>query len=356
MNKQIKLWQSILSTVLVAAVILTGVFVYVGKLRSGVEQLYDGAQQLADGSNQIKDGLSQVSDGTGSLNDGLEQYTDGVAQVDDGLGTLQDGLGTYTDGVAQVDKGLGTLQGGLKTYTGGVTSIKSGTDTALKEAAVPTFAEFIGTKDPATLSSVANQITAEAQANSYATASSYARSFVIKSVFGGSEAEFNRIMTNDAYASDDATTAAVTAALNNGTFYAIKPFADSKESDATYAYRDFTIQQLLALYAKSYATVGMGIGNAATEAGAAAQTLQLLNETTTGIDAALANLPAGTLETYAQMDVANATSQDQGAAIGLAKVLYGVTSNIKTKANDANTQYGTKAYKQQYRKRYYEAC
>ncbi len=126
MNKTIKLWQSLLCTVLVAAVILTGVFVYVGKLRSGVEQLYDGAQQLADGSNQIKDGLSQVNDGTGSLNDGLEQYTGGVAQVDDGLGTLSDGLGTYTDGVAQVDDGLGTLQDGLKTYTGGVKQLDGG--------------------------------------------------------------------------------------------------------------------------------------------------------------------------------------------------------------------------------------
>ena len=106
MNKTIKLWQSLLCTVLVAAVILGGVFFYVSKLRSGVEQLYDGAQQLADGSNQIKDGLSQVSDGTGSLDDGLKQYTDGVSQVDGGLGTLQDGLGTYTDGVAQVDDGL----------------------------------------------------------------------------------------------------------------------------------------------------------------------------------------------------------------------------------------------------------
>ena len=301
MNKQIKLWQSILSTVLVAAVILTGVFVYVGKLRSGVEQLYDGAQQLADGSNQIKDGLSQVSDGTGSLDDGLKQYTDGVSQVDGGLGTLQDGLGTYTDGVAQVDDGLGTLQDGLKTYTGGVkqldgglgtlqdglttytggveqvdsgvatlqsglsqytggvATIKSGTDSALSQAAIPTFSAFIGTTDPKALSEVANKITAEALADKYDTAYGYAKAFVIANVFGGDEAAFNAVMADESLASDEATLAATSAAIksylvdnssaNMGAMAAVKPFEGTTDPQLA-AYADKTTQELLDMYAQ----------------------------------------------------------------------------------------------------------
>lgn len=249
MNKQIKLWQSILSTVIVAAVILTGVFVYVGKLRSGVEQLYDGAQQLADGSGQLKDGLSQVNDGTGSLNDGLKQYTDGVAQVDDGLGTLSDGLGTYTDGVAQVDKGLGSLQSGLKTYTSGVASIKSGTDTALTSAAIPTFAAFMGTDNPQTLELLANQIVAEAQVNGYSTATNYARDFVRGSVFGGNQAEMDRIMNDPNLASDEAAGAAGNAAVVS---YVTEHAMDQATIGAMLASKplaakglDYTLQQIM---------------------------------------------------------------------------------------------------------------
>ena len=268
MNKQIKLWQSILSTVLVAAVILTGVFVYVGKLRSGVEQLYDGAQQLADGSNQIEDGLSQVNDGTGSLNDGLKQYTDGVAQVDGGLGTLSDGLGTYTDGVAQVDKGLGSLQSGLKTYTSGVASIKTGTDAALTQAAIPTFAAFMGTDNPGTLSLLANQIVAEAQVNGYSTATNYARDFVRGSVFAGNQAEMDRIMNDPNLASDDATKATTGAAIKSyvGNNYATKAAAMANTQPFATSGINITYAQLVSAYT-TYAGVANADGNVATASG-----------------------------------------------------------------------------------------
>ncbi len=269
MNKQIKLWQSLLSTVIVAALILGGVFFYVGKLRSGVEQLYDGAQQLADGSNQIEDGLSQVNDGTGSLNDGLSQYTNGVAQVDEGLGTLADGLGTYTNGVAQVDNGLGSLQSGLATYTGGVASIKSGTDSALSQAAVPTFATFMGTTDPATLSVLANQITAEAQAGVYDTASVYARGFVLANVFAGNEDEFNRVMGDEHLDTDERAAAKASneiesyltkdAVKNVTNIASSKPFASSGVG--------LTVTDLMAAYvtyAATYQQVVGGGGNANT--------------------------------------------------------------------------------------------
>ena len=326
MNKQIKLWQSILSTVLVAAVILTGVFVYVGKLRSGVEQLYDGAQQLADGSNQIEDGLSQVNDGTGSLNDGLKQYTDGVAQVDGGLGTLSDGLGTYTDGVAQVDKGLGSLQSGLKTYTSGVASIKSGTDTALTSAAIPTFANFMGTDNPETLSLLANQIVAEAQVNGYSTATNYARDFVRGSIFGGSQAEYDRIMNDPNLASDDATkgatTASVTAYLTNNAATNVGKMAAATPANGA------TTQEILAAYTtNAVAGSGNALPSLATKAGngtASAAELALLGAT------AQASGYSGDATGIGQLCVAvgAGTADPTKVGAGLMALMYSASSSV----------------------------
>ena len=45
MTKTIKLWQGLLITLVVAALLIGGGLFYVSKLRDGAQQLYDGAQQ-----------------------------------------------------------------------------------------------------------------------------------------------------------------------------------------------------------------------------------------------------------------------------------------------------------------------
>lgn len=96
------------------------------KLNNGISELNGKVPELVTGANALMNGAGQIKDNYALFNEGVSTLSNGATALDSGVNKLTNSVPALVDGSKQLEDGLGQVKNNYETFNTGVSSLANG--------------------------------------------------------------------------------------------------------------------------------------------------------------------------------------------------------------------------------------